>query len=398
MGIIPACAGSTITRYDQTVERRDHPRMRGEHGGSKNGTVYQVGSSPHARGAQESIRPEAPQSGIIPACAGSTNSHRPTLRPGWDHPRMRGEHRAGYFAHSRDEGSSPHARGAPATSASEAKAAGIIPACAGSTSAYWTRRTWGWDHPRMRGEHKCATRGPSCIRGSSPHARGARVADGICRRGPGIIPACAGSTRTTSATTSTGRDHPRMRGEHAAVTFAVTHGGGSSPHARGAQVEDGGGGGAGGIIPACAGSTTPLSTPSCSPRDHPRMRGEHYAFLLVLVGELGSSPHARGALLETLPLVNLQGIIPACAGSTRTAGSRREEAWDHPRMRGEHGKHEPIVDEELGSSPHARGALSDLGEQQRHSGIIPACAGSTQGQSQQARPGGDHPRMRGEHR
>ena len=31
-----------------------------------------------------------------------------------------------------------------------------------------------------------------------------------------------------------------------------------------------------------------------------------------------------------------KGIIPACAGSTRTAAPDRVVRWDHPRMRGEH--------------------------------------------------------------
>ena len=70
--IIPACAGSTIAASPYTGRDRDHPRMRGEHGGDKDAAAAAMGSSPHARGAHYSrIRYYHPL-GIIPACAGST--------------------------------------------------------------------------------------------------------------------------------------------------------------------------------------------------------------------------------------------------------------------------------------------------------------------------------------
>ena len=72
-----------------------------------------------------------------------------------------------------------------------------------------------------------------------------------------------------------------------------------------------------GIIPACAGSTRAMQSPS--------------------VLKTGSSPHARGA--------------------PRSGLSAAEERWDHPRMRGE----------------HREGEYFDAAG----TGIIPACAGST---------------------
>ena len=195
-------------------------------------------------------------------------------------------------------GSSPHARGAP----------DLCPRLSCTRG----------DHPRMRGEHSAPRGNDGMTLGSSPHARGARIADQVLasftgdhprmrgehepadRRGhdhDGIIPACAGSTAAGATLTfirsgssphargarerrlhrpPSGRDHPRMRGEHAlgyGGGFSIT---GSSPHARGARL---------------------LSCRSHhSPRDHPRMRGEHGR---------AAEPHAH-----------LHGIIPACAGST----------------------------------------------------------------------------------
>ena len=66
------------------------------------------------------------------------------------------------------------------------------------------------------------------------------------------------------------------------------------------------------------------------------MRGEHVYIPFPPYDKAGSSPHARGAPLDVYAALVGGGIIPACAGSTseglRIPGSRR----DHPRMRGEH--------------------------------------------------------------
>ena len=154
-------------------------------------------------------------------------------------------------------GSSPHTRGTPAPTPSTTP--------------------WRRDHPRIRGEHH------------APHPGGARL--------PGIIPAYAGNTMISSqswvpvpgssphtrgtlpshnARLEDCGDHPRIRGEHLAISLCIL------PYQR--------------IIPAYAGNTR------AGPPDHlPRQ---------------GSSPHTRG----TLP----------------AAPSRRSSTWDHPRIRGEH--------------------------------------------------------------
>ena len=72
-------------------------------------------------------------------------------------------------------GSSPHARGARRTGGGAVDHAGIIPACAGSTSSTRLIASSSGDHPRMRGEHSCTTLRDVPILGSSPHARGARI-------------------------------------------------------------------------------------------------------------------------------------------------------------------------------------------------------------------------------
>ena len=111
----------------------------------------------------------------------------------------------------------------------------------------------------------------------------------------------------------------------------------------------------------------------------------------------GSSPHTRGALLEDFRAVAREGIIPAYAGSTLNAVQLRPRVRDHPRIRGEHSgggyARQPIE----GSSPHTRGAPRSALASPMPRGIIPAYAGSTTAETVATRLHRDHPRIRGEH-
>ena len=192
---------------------------------------------------------------------------------------MRGEHFDGYDRRRCQAGSSPRARGAHPHLIRAPRVTGIIPACAGSTYRCLFDGSYRRDHPRVRGEHTRAHFPHDSTWGSSPRARGA-LREGICLRlHYGIIPACAGSTRSRSSCVIFSRDHPRVRGEHAALSRVRRHHRGSSPRARGAlrnrirQVAEAG------IIPACAGSTPERSAGTSQTGDHPRVRGEHPAGL-----------------------------------------------------------------------------------------------------------------------
>ena len=90
--IIPAYAGSTADPPTRQTILDDHPRIRGEHGFGMVKDGLKWGSSPHTRGALRSSSSGFLSLGIIPAYAGSTRrcmSGRSNRR---DHPRIRGEH------------------------------------------------------------------------------------------------------------------------------------------------------------------------------------------------------------------------------------------------------------------------------------------------------------------
>ena len=93
-GSIPACAGNTAHNFWRNTGKRDHPRMCGEHDRAELLAATKTGSSPHVRGTLSLVVVLRLVWGIIPACAGNTISGRMDFRALRDHPRMCGEHPA----------------------------------------------------------------------------------------------------------------------------------------------------------------------------------------------------------------------------------------------------------------------------------------------------------------
>ena len=197
--IIPAYAGSTYHLPLRRSVRGDHPRIRGEHSPWRCETPSPRGSSPHTRGAPPASGPGPAAVRIIPAYAGSTAAGPSWCRPGRDHPRIRGEHTGSDASTTASVGSSPHTRGAPVGTSPRMRQRRIIPAYAGSTPAPTKRPAATRDHPRIRGEHSCASWTVRGLNGSSPHTRGARTCRIPAPRSRRIIPAYAGSTNTPNS-------------------------------------------------------------------------------------------------------------------------------------------------------------------------------------------------------
>ena len=269
--------------------------MCGEHRVGLECVFLEEGSSPHVRGALRLFRFPLDLTGIIPACAGSTIRLAGRSMCSRDHPRMCGEHQRGVRDPRTALGSSPHVRGARLERDENPSGSGIIPACAGSTDRVGAAGSLVGDHPRMCGEHISTVGCHDVKAGSSPHVRGARgllLPRGIVL---GIIPACAGSTSYLAAIFHLPRDHPRMCGEHRSIVGIGVACQGSSPHVRGARRPRQPGIRPNGIIPACAGSTQVRLRRRPWTEDHPRMCGEHRSGFNALFFLTGSSPHVRGA-------------------------------------------------------------------------------------------------------
>ena len=149
------------------------------------------------------------------------------------------------------------------------------------------------------------------------------------------------------------------------------------------------------IIPARAGFTATRSTDPSTTADHPRSRGVyHFSFPLSSVA-VGSSPLARGLLLDRHGDVGLGGIIPARAGFTTPRRREHPISPDHPRSRGVYSLSVVSDCPRVGSSPLARGLLGRAGRERRGLRIIPARAGFTSWRRTSWTPRSDHPRSRG---
>ena len=109
--------------------------MRGVYWASYSVRLAATGSSPHARGLPGAVGVAAVVDGIIPACAGFTHWCAGERIRDTDHPRMRGVYFDVTALALRHPGSSPHARGLPLHVRLGPRLDGIIPACAGFTDS-----------------------------------------------------------------------------------------------------------------------------------------------------------------------------------------------------------------------------------------------------------------------
>ena len=213
----------------------------------------------------------------------------------------------------------------------------------------------------------------------------------------GIIPAYAGNTDASSRSMATSRDHPRVCGEHQSGWCCMFCHMGSSPRMRGTRIPGVLRSRRSGIIPAYAGNTHTNNRRTCDAWDHPRVCGEHLYPLSIHALTMGSSPRMRGTPIKDGRQIDGAGIIPAYAGNTcwcRRLGCRIR---DHPRVCGEHSDGGRGAHNSTGSSPRMRGTLISAVNPRLDHVIIPAYAGNTGYHPARHRQTRDHPRVCGEH-
>ncbi len=173
-----------------------------------------VGSSPLSRGILRSRRQGCRHQGIIPALAGNTLYQGSSGPYPADHPRSRGEYLLVAEPCTTLVGSSPLSRGILLGAVTKDPPEGIIPALAGNTAGARSSCQGARDHPRSRGEYRAGGEVLSLVFGSSPLSRGIRGAPRRRRLRRGIIPALAGNTPGSHQAVLPHPDHPRSRGEY----------------------------------------------------------------------------------------------------------------------------------------------------------------------------------------
>ena len=270
--------------------------MCGENGTTTSRTPAALGSSPRVRGKPLLGAPVSARPGLIPACAGKTTARRKTRMIPGSSPRVRGK-------------PPPHARPSPSSPA----------------------------HPRVCGENAVAAGGAHDVPGSSPRVRGKLVGHHPRRARPGLIPACAGKTTGWRRRRSGGSAHPRVCGENDSEELAEDREWGSSPRVRGKLLVGYSITQQHRLIPACAGKTHQIRRASrvgvAHPRAcgenqegahggrvaavaHPRVCGENSPPAIGTSQSAGSSPRVRGKQGGTPTPGPQDRLIPACAGKT----------------------------------------------------------------------------------
>ena len=112
------------------------------------------------------------------------------------------------------QGSSPRVRGKPNIRTQFTDNRGLIPACAGKTAPRVADRRDERAHPRVCGENPTITHSRVLGTGSSPRVRGKQAGTSLLGDGRGLIPACAGKTKTIFTTSRPSAAHPRVCGEN----------------------------------------------------------------------------------------------------------------------------------------------------------------------------------------
>ena len=406
---IPACAGNTLPLRSPAFPCAVHPRVCGEHasrqfancpirrfipacaGNTRPCTGRSISATvhpPRVRGTPDASPSPLMLPRFIPACAGNTAWFLVSLLRVLVHPRVCGEH-PGYLQRGREVyGSSPRVRGTPHLPCLVCGLYRFIPACAGNTCLPSCLPV----HPRVCGEHL-----PAFLpAGSSPRVRGTPNAEGIIVEYLRFIPACAGNTPHVLQVTKLKTVHPRVCGEHTRRPTRRPTSCGSSPRVRGTHVRQALHTLNMRFIPACAGNTKTLTSPTSQCAVHPRVCGEHGVTYMADKQQDGSSPRVRGTPRCGSWRILACRFIPACAGNTNCQPQKQAKSPVHPRVCGEHLPRRPWNTVYVGSSPRVRGTLVQIPFGEFPPRFIPACAGEhATGGEQGPKGDGSSPRVRG---
>ena len=149
------------------------------------------------------------------------------------------------------------------------------------------------------------------------------------------------------------------------------------------------------IISACAEQTTNRPVKLQLPRDHLRVCGADADAIKPAPIRAGSSPRVRSRLLLLLDSPMFRGIISACAEQTCPSERQESHSGDHLRVCGADGRVTSPAHRYLGSSPRVRSRPADLIEVINMVGIISACAEQTSLEAAPLQQTTDHLRVCG---
>ena len=292
-----------------------HPRARGERPSRINRVLKFSGSSPRARGTVRSRFVEFLPPRFIPARAGNGRFGAAGGVCGTVHPRARGERQRCRKGWGSINGSSPRARGTGTRREAARTNVRFIPARAGNGQGSQGTPVLQAVHPRARGERGSGDRECHGVTGSSPRARGTGRRKRSRSTRERFIPARAGNGGRCDRRAFADSVHPRARGERSQPTKETCRCSGSSPRARGTDRGADARAPPRRFIPARAGNGRDRLGRHHVAAVHPRARGERVPVSWLTGMVNGSSPRARGTDLDAHASTWTGRFIPARAGN-----------------------------------------------------------------------------------
>ena len=215
------------------------------------------------------------------------------------------------------------------------------------------------------------------MNGSSPRVRGTGLLIVRFTERIRFIPAYAGNRMAVGAFTGVSTVHPRVCGEQTGPNRRSGYDDGSSPRVRGTGRPAWWGWCICRFIPACAGNRNFLTRSPQRSSVHPRVCGEQDFFHSPYAKYYGSSPRVRGTVRVQQTDAELIRFIPACAGNSIPSSRGMVIVSVHPRVCGEQLHPDALQRHRLGSSPRVRGTATHVRRWVVRGRFIPACAGNS---------------------
>ena len=161
-----------------------------------------VGITPACAGKSEKRCRSCPLTRITPAYAGKRPAASAARSAKWDHPRVCGEKFRFILLSLLSSGSPPRVRGKAGGCRTAAASSGITPAYAGKSYSGSFSFFTPSDHPRVCGEKLHSLPKKRRLLGSPPRMRGKGFGLLVAPQLPGITPAYAGKSCSSSVSSS----------------------------------------------------------------------------------------------------------------------------------------------------------------------------------------------------
>ena len=377
VGSIPAGAGETVLDDEHGAMEQVDPRGCGGDDSRLRAFFRVSGRSPRVRGRPGHHRATTHPGGSIPAGAGETREWHIVLARIVVDPRGCGGDSSSMAAATTSQGRSPRVRGRHAGSGPPRTQSRSIPAGAGETADPPATESWKRVDPRGCGGDFLCSRASLGAWGRSPRVRGRLPHELRALPQWGSIPAGAGETAAKTAFSQSGAVDPRGCGGDLFNRGDIEEARGRSPRVRGRLIKDNAGPDRRRSIPAGAGETLDATSRRRTKGVDPRGCGGDKTLKSLASFTPGRSPRVRGRRGGRKAFRHVDRSIPAGAGETPATTRAPAPLAVDPRGCGGDSRLEGLSDGDVGRSPRVRGRRLDGGEHGHEDRSIPAGAGET---------------------